>query len=124
MIRAVVLADTHLLTSPRRRGQLPESALAHLRKADMILHAGDLLDLGVLEMLAEFAPVHAVLGNNDLSLEGVLPPVRTVEVAGVRVEMIHDSGARTGRARRLHRQFPPRRRGRIRSQPRPGQRVR
>jgi putative phosphoesterase len=77
-----------------------------LRKADVILHAGDVLDEGVLAELGNFAPVRAVLGNNDHSLVGVLPVTRLVDLDGVRIGMIHDSGAAAGRARRLRRRFP------------------
>jgi putative phosphoesterase len=72
----------------------------------VILHAGDVLDEGILGELSELAPVHAVLGNNDSSLAGVLPTTRVVELGGVRIGMIHDSGATAGRARRLRRRFP------------------
>jgi putative phosphoesterase len=74
--------------------------------AAAILHAGDLLDEGVLGSLAGFAPVHAVLGNNDLSLVGRLPHTLVVELGGVRVGLIHDSGRQRGRAARLRRRFP------------------
>jgi putative phosphoesterase len=70
------------------------------------LHAGDLLDAGVLELLRQHAPVHAVLGNNDLSLTRVLPASTVVDIAGVRIGIIHDSGASSGRAGRLRRRFP------------------
>jgi putative phosphoesterase len=106
----VVLADTHLRTAPdsgrRQSRPLPESVRAALCGADAILHAGDLLDAGVLRLLAEYAPVQAVLGNNDLLLVGRLPHTTVVELAGVRVGMIHDSGPSTGRAARLRRRFP------------------
>ena len=105
-----MLADTHLQTAPpgdRRTGRrLPETVYAHLKGADAILHAGDLLDQGVLDQLAEWAPVHAVLGNNDRSLVGMLPLTRMVRIGGVRIGLIHDSGASPGRAGRLRRRFP------------------
>jgi putative phosphoesterase len=106
----VVLADTHLRSRPlgaeRAIGRLPDSVWPHLRQADVILHAGDVLDEGILSELRELAPVHAVLGNNDTSLVGILPVSRIVELEGVRIGMIHDSGAAVGRARRLRRRFP------------------
>jgi uncharacterized protein len=105
-MRVAVLADTHMLTAPRVRGRLPDKAWDHLHAADAILHAGDLLDAGVLAMLGESAPVYAVLGNNDRSLVGRLPLTRLVELEGVRIGMIHDSGPSTGRARRLRKRFP------------------
>jgi putative phosphoesterase len=109
-LRVVVLADTHLRSGlPGSRGgigRLPGSIWAHLRGADFILHGGDVLDDGILSELGQFAPVHAVLGNNDRALVGILPLTALVELGGVRIGMIHDSGAAHGRARRLHRRFP------------------
>lgn len=104
----LVLADTHLRSAadgslPR---WLPEAAEAHLEGADVILHAGDVVEEVVLQRLRSYAPVHAVLGNNDRDLAAVLPPTAVVELAGIRVGMIHDSGATAGRARRMRRRFP------------------
>ena len=88
------------------RRWLPASAEPHLGNAELILHAGDLLEEGVLERLRCYAPVRAVLGNNDHTLVGLLPSTLAFEVAGVKVGMIHDSGPSAGRARRMHRRFP------------------
>ncbi|MEO5680591.1 MAG: metallophosphoesterase family protein [Acidimicrobiales bacterium] len=98
----VVLSDTHIRRGGRRA--LPAAAADHLRQADVILHAGDVLEQWLLDDLAELAPVHAVRGNNDVGLE--LPERLEVELAGVQVGMVHDSGARTGREARLSRWFP------------------
>jgi putative phosphoesterase len=103
--RVVVLSDTHIRAGGARR--LPDGAYAELRRADVILHAGDVLVPELLEELATFAPVHAVLGNNDvIELARVLPETQLLTIGGVRVGMIHDSGARAGRAGRLRRRFP------------------
>ena len=83
---------------------LPSAALDHLRTADAILHAGDVLEDWFLDDLAEIAPVHAVLGNNDVGLH--LPERLEVVLDGVRIGMVHDSGARQGREARLSRWFP------------------
>jgi predicted phosphodiesterase len=45
-----------------------------------------------------------VLGNNDMALR--LPERLEVDLAGVRVAVVHDSGPRAGRAGRLRRWFP------------------
>jgi putative phosphoesterase len=100
----VVVADTHIRRGGSRR--LPDAAYAHLERADVILHAGDILVGEVLDELAGFAPVHAVLGNNDQELVGVLPEVVELDLEGVKVAMVHDSGDAAGRARRLRRRFP------------------
>jgi uncharacterized protein len=109
-VRVVVLADTHMRTTPgegRRAGRpIPDAVWKALAGADAILHAGDLLDAGVLRLLRQHAPVHAVLGNNDLSLAGTLPSTLVVDLAGVRIGMLHDSGATAGRAVRMRRRFP------------------
>jgi putative phosphoesterase len=103
-VRIAVLADTHLRDHGTRR--LPDAAWAHLRTAEVILHAGDVVEPGLLATLAAVAPVHAVLGNNDLALVGTLPETLELTVEGVRLAMIHDSGPRAGREGRLRRRFP------------------
>lgn len=103
MIRALVLADTHI--GPSRPGRrLPDAVYGLLDGADVVLHAGDVTAPELLHELSGFAPVHAVLGNNDVDL--LLPERLEVELAGVRVAMVHDSGPATGRAARLRRWFP------------------
>ena len=104
MRHVVVLSDTHIHRGRSRR--LPDAAYAHLERADVILHAGDVVTGEVLDELAGFAPVHAVLGNNDHELVGVLPEVLELDLDGVRVGMVHDSGDASGRARRMRRKFP------------------
>jgi len=103
-LRVVALADTHVRRGGTRR--LPDTAYAELARADVILHAGDVVVPELLDELGGFAPVHAVLGNNDHELLGVLPERRVDELAGVRVAMVHDSGATAGRPGRLARWFP------------------
>ena len=106
--KLVVLADTHLRSDQEGsfRRWLPPSAEPHLEEADVILHAGDVLEGGVLQRLRTYAPVHAVLGNNDLDLVGLLPQTLFLDIAGVRIGMIHDSGPTAGRSTRLKRRFP------------------
>ena len=100
----VVLSDTHIRRGGRRR--LPDTAYAHLEEADVILHAGDIVVGEVLDELRGFAPVHAVLGNNDAELVGLLPETESLVLDGVRIAMVHDSGPSAGRAARLRRRFP------------------
>jgi putative phosphoesterase len=110
----MVMADTHLRDppgfgstgSPRVTRDLPGAVWQHLEGCDAILHAGDVLEIGLLHRLAEVAPTYAVLGNNDITLTGRLPVTRVVELAGLRVGMIHDSGPGAGRAGRMRRRFP------------------
>jgi len=101
--RAVLLADTHLLDGSRRR--LDDAVLSAVRGADVVLHAGDVVGVELLQELGELAPVHAVRGNNDHALVE-LPEQLVVDLDGVRVAMVHDAGARRGRPDRLARRFP------------------
>jgi uncharacterized protein len=104
-VRVVVLSDTHIVPGGGRR--LPDEVYRALNTADVILHAGDIMTADLVHELGGFAPVHAVLGNNDDGeLAGMLPETLVEEFAGVRIGMIHDSGARDGRPRRMRRRFP------------------
>ncbi len=104
-MRIVVLADTHI---PDFAKVLPASILPALRRADLILHAGDVTSASVLRELAGYAPVRAALGNNDgpdVADWGASKEVR-LEQSGVALGMVHVGGPREGRERRLHRRFP------------------
>jgi putative phosphoesterase len=100
----VVLADTHLRRGRVRR--LPDAVYDELDRADAILHAGDFVEPELVDELGGFAPLHAVLGNNDHELAGRLPETEVVTLGGVVVAMIHDSGATAGREKRMARRFP------------------
>lgn len=105
MLRVLVLSDTH---APRRWKGVPESLMGPLRRCDLILHAGDVCAPSVLDELSGFAPVRAVLGNNDgddVAAWGA-PLERELDLEGVRVAMIHIAGPKQGRGRRMGRQFP------------------
>ena len=104
-MRVVVLSDTH---APRFWKGCPPAVAEHLVTADVILHAGDVCTPDVLDLLAGFAPVHVVLGNNDrpeVAAWGA-PETLQVELGGVQVAMIHDSGQKAGRTGRMRRRFP------------------
>ncbi len=90
---------------PRRAKALPENLLAHLERADLILHAGDLVVEDLLHELSAYAPVRAVRGNLDPP-DLDLPETLEFEFGGARVAMIHDSGRREGGRKRLARRFP------------------
>jgi putative phosphoesterase len=104
-VRIAVLSDTH---APRYWKSCPPAVAARLRGVDAILHAGDVCTADVLEELSQFAPVHAVLGNNDgpdVAAWGA-PEVVQLSLGGLSVAMVHDSGPAAGRAVRLRRRFP------------------
>jgi uncharacterized protein len=104
-VRLAIISDTHL---PRRNRALPPACVEHLRSADAILHAGDIMELEVLrEIEALGPPVHAVRGNVDSAqLQALLPLTRIVDAAGARIALIHDAGPANRRLDRMRRRFP------------------
>ena len=104
-MKIVAISDTH---APRRWKSCPPRVAGYLRGADLILHAGDVCTASVLDELAGFAPVHAVLGNNDGSDVAAwgAPETLDLDLAGLKVSMIHDSGPSAGRLGRMRRRFP------------------
>jgi putative phosphoesterase len=73
-----------------------------LERADLILHGGDVVVASVLEELRAFAPVEAVYGNMDEpALKESLPERRVVDLAGLRIGMVHIAGRSAGREERL-----------------------
>jgi putative phosphoesterase len=104
-VLVALLSDTH---GPRRWKQCPSDVARRLREVDLILHAGDACTAEVLDELAGYAPVKAVIGNNDgpdVAAWGATPHL-DIELDGVRVAMVHDSGPAKGRPARLQKMFP------------------
>jgi putative phosphoesterase len=104
-MRVIVLSDTH---APRRWRSCPPRVAEQLRGADLILHAGDVCVAPVLAELAQYAPVTAVLGNNDGPdvAEWGAAETAALTLDGLRVAMLHDSGPSAGRLARMRRRFP------------------
>jgi hypothetical protein len=99
-----VISDTHL---PRGTRALPGACVEWLRKADLIVHAGDLTAMSVLEELRSYGEVAAVHGNADeKEVREALPAQLELVLDGSRLAVIHDGGRRAGRLERLRRRFP------------------
>lgn len=81
-----ILSDTH--------GMLRPEAVAALRGAHYILHAGDVGDSGILDALRAIAPVTAIRGNIDERGScSRLPATEVVAVTGHSLYMLHDRHA-------------------------------
>jgi putative phosphoesterase len=104
-MQLAIISDTHLPKGDRR---LPDACIAHLRAADLIVHAGDLSTLEVLHNLQALGPpVAAIHGNvDDARVRAALPETRTIEHEDIRIAVVHDAGPRSGRLERLRRRFP------------------
>jgi uncharacterized protein len=104
-MKVAVLSDTH---APRYWKACPPEVARRLEGVDLILHAGDVCRAAVLEELAAFAPVRAVLGNNDdpdVAAWGA-PETLRLDLDGLPAAMVHDAGPARGRPGRLRERFP------------------
>ena len=80
--RVGLIADTH--------GHLRPEVFDALAGVEMVIHAGDVEDPDHLTDLEAIAPVTAVSGNVDRhAVREVVPEEAVVDVAGVRVAVIH-----------------------------------
>lgn len=104
-MKIAVISDTHTRGASR---QVPSGAWPYLESADHILHAGDVCDPVLLDELKSLAPLTVVLGNCDgLDVrDWGATDAADVELGGVRIGMVHDSGPREGRRARMRKLFP------------------
>jgi putative phosphoesterase len=98
-----IISDTHL---PRGNRSLPAACVSRLRAADLIIHAGDLATVAVLDRLRSFGTVAAVHGNvDDAEVRALLPARLELTVGEARLGVVHDAGRASGRLQRLRRSF-------------------
>jgi putative phosphoesterase len=104
-VSLVLTSDTHV---PHRARDLPHSLWAAIDAADVVVHAGDWVDVALLDRFEERSRrLVAVFGNNDHgALRERLPEVAHVEIEGVRFAVVHETGDRSGREVRSAARFP------------------
>jgi putative phosphoesterase len=103
--RLLLLADTHV---PKRARDLPEAVWRAVGEADVVVHAGDWVDVRLLDALeARSRRLVGVHGNNDHGeLRERLPEVARTEIEGVRVGVVHETGPSKGREQRASALYP------------------
>jgi putative phosphoesterase len=101
----LLISDTHL---PKRAKDLPAQVWAAVERADVVVHAGDWVDVATLDALESRAQrLVACWGNNDGDeLRARLPERADVTLAGVRFTVVHETGASGGRDARMSRLYP------------------
>jgi putative phosphoesterase len=104
MTELLLMSDTHL---PKRAKDLPPELWSAVDAADVVFHAGDWVDVATLDRLeARSARLVACWGNNDgPELRARLPEVARVAIDGLRFAVVHETGASTGRERRMDEAF-------------------
>jgi len=103
--RLLLIADTHL---PKRAKELPAQVWEAVDEADVVIHAGDWVDVATLDDLeARSKRLVAVYGNNDHGeLRQRLPLVARAEIEGVRLAVVHETGSAQGREARCAAEYP------------------
>jgi putative phosphoesterase len=104
-MRLVLISDTHV---PRRARDLPAALWSAIDQADVVIHAGDWVDVSLLDRLeARAARLVACYGNNDgPALRARLPEIARTTLDGLRLAVIHETGQATGREKRCAAMFP------------------
>ena len=104
-IRLLLLADTHL---PLRAKDLPDAVWAEVERVDVVVHAGDWVDVALLDRLeARSRSLLGCWGNNDgPELRARLPEVARATLEGVRVAVVHETGAKARREERMRATYP------------------
>ena len=104
-MRLLIISDTHV---PTRARDLPARIWDEVDAADVVIHAGDWMDVALLDALEErSARLIACWGNNDgPELRERLPEVARATLDGVRLAVTHEAGASAGREKRMARAFP------------------
>src|SRR6476660_955650 len=104
-VSLVLTSDTHV---PQRSRDLPHSLWSAIADADVVVHAGDWVDVALLDRFeARSRRLIAVHGNNDHgTLRERLPEIARAEIEGVRFAVVHETGDATGRETRCAARFP------------------
>lgn len=87
-----VISDTHI---PDRAKDIPQEILESFKSVDMIIHAGDLVDIGVLVKLKSLCPnVKAVVGNMDpQDVKNKLPEKEIIKIGDYKIGVMHGYGS-------------------------------
>ncbi|MEI3868304.1 YfcE family phosphodiesterase [Microbacterium sp. CCNWLW134] len=102
--RLLLISDTHI---PGRARSLPDAVRREADAADLIIHAGDWVTVGVLDDLQGHGEVLGVYGNNDGDdLRARLPEFAARTIEGVRWGVVHETGDAKGRERRMTLRYP------------------
>ena len=98
-------SDTHV---PKRARDLPHTLWTAIDAADVVVHAGDWVDVALLDAFEQRARrLVAVYGNNDHGqLRRRLPEVARAEIEGLRMAVVHETGDAKGREVRCAARFP------------------
>lgn len=81
-----LISDTHI---PDRARELPKNVISAFQNVDLILHAGDLTSMEVIDELEKIAPTIAIQGNMDRAAGIILPNAKVIEAEGIKIGIAH-----------------------------------
>lgn len=97
------MSDTHV---PVTASDLPKQIYEEIGKVDMIIHAGDFIDMKLLERLKSLKEVKAVAGNMDpKEIQNELKQKEILKIAGLKIGLIHGYGAPAELLERVKKEF-------------------
>ena len=102
-LRIAVFSDTHLSDTAEARSFLLEMVEGLLNPIDMIIHAGDLVALDLLDVFNGY-PVHIVRGNMDPAAPDI-PIKKVIRINGFKIGLIHGWGPAEGIEARIYSEF-------------------
>ena len=103
-MRLLLLADTHV---PRRAKVLPDVVWNEIDRADVVIHAGDWVEVALVDAIATRGRLIGCYGNNDgPDVRARLPEVARETLDGVRFAVVHETGPSTGRDERMAAGYP------------------
>jgi putative phosphoesterase len=92
-----LISDTHV---PVRAREVPKGVFKVFENVDYILHAGDLVQLSVIDELEQLAPVLAVYGNMDgPEIRGRLQKLNSLKIFDWKIGVTHNPGVLFGMSR-------------------------
>jgi uncharacterized protein len=102
-LKVAVISDTHV----KYFKDLPSNLLSAISRADLIIHAGDIVTMDVIKGLETLAPVKGVCGNMDQpDVRAILPDKQEFDIEGKKLAITHGSGSPWTLEERVLQTFP------------------
>ncbi|WP_101841859.1 metallophosphoesterase family protein [Halobacillus sp. Marseille-P3879] len=99
----VVVADTHL---PKGNRKLPERLVEEMKKADLVIHAGDWQTVDIYEQFQQFGELKGVYGNVDSKeVQEAVPRRHVLHLNGFTIGVVHGHGEKKTTEKRVYEEF-------------------
>jgi putative phosphoesterase len=90
-MKIIAISDTHI-NYGHIEDNLPKDLLQILKKADLIIHAGDFVIKKAFDELSKINRLEAVHGNMDeWELKKLLPERKIIDIENVRLGIVHEA---------------------------------